>query len=107
MAKLYSFAKLFLPTTLNWEPLTFANIPAMRYVFKICKFMLSCFVLLGEPEQTPLLHGEWCGGHCANDRGKNGIATHCCSFGRVVHLQANMINLWLLHSNAKIFDFIY
>ena len=42
----------------------------------------------------------------------NGIATHYCSFGRVVHILTNTINLQILPykciaSNAKIFDFIY
>ena len=41
---------------------------------------------------------------------KNGIATHYCSFGRIVHLQANdkLTDTSIqVHSNAKIFDFIY
>ena len=46
----------------------------------------------GEPKQAPPLRGE----RCTNDCGKKGIATHYCSFGRVVHIQTNTINLRIL-----------
>ena len=43
---------------------------------------------------------------------KNGIATHYCSLGMVVHVQTNTDDKLTdtsiqVHHNAKIFDFIY
>ena len=49
--------------------------------------------------------------HAQRTTVKNGIATHYCSLGTVVHVQANTINLCILIiqvlCNAKIISFIY